>query len=308
MKISVIIPVFNSEKYLHRCLCSITKQNFNDLEIILVNDGSTDESEDICKTWEQKDKRIKYIKKQNGGPSSARNEGLKYATGEYVHFMDSDDWIDVNTYSRCYDLICQFNQPDIIKFNFVLTNGQTKREKIERRVKKISRKEIFEYFFRIHGERSNYSVWDKLINKNILNNFKFVDTMFEDVEGSYDLYYRSNSIVETNEEMYFYFKNDKSITNSVVCEKDLDYLNVWKRIVDRTKIEIPDFYDYALFCEKRARFTLLAKMLIKGYSRDNKKVCDIKPVLKSCIRKNFWELFFSKMPFNRKILLLLLVI
>ena len=99
-KISVIVPVYNVENYLAKCLDSIVNQTYKNLEIIIVDDGSTDSSPSICDTYKEKDKRIKVIHKENGGLSSARNVGLKHATGDFIAFVDSDDWIDLSMYEK----------------------------------------------------------------------------------------------------------------------------------------------------------------------------------------------------------------
>jgi len=103
--ISVIIPVYNVEKYLEKCLNSVIRQTLEDIEIICVNDGSTDNSQQILKEYAQKDERIKIVDKKNGGLSSARNAGLDAATGEYCYFLDSDDWIELNTLEKLYKII-----------------------------------------------------------------------------------------------------------------------------------------------------------------------------------------------------------
>ena len=95
-KISIILPIYNTEQYLQRCIDSILAQTFTDFELLLVNDGSTDSSGDICNEYAQKDNRIRVFHKKNGGVSSARNEGLKHITGEWVTFCDSDDWVEEN--------------------------------------------------------------------------------------------------------------------------------------------------------------------------------------------------------------------
>ena len=93
-KISVIVPIYNSEDYIDRCVRSIVEQSYKNIEIILVDDGSTDNSSMMCDEWAKNDKRVKVIHKENGGVSSARNEGLKIAKGDYISFVDSDDYID----------------------------------------------------------------------------------------------------------------------------------------------------------------------------------------------------------------------
>ena len=105
MKISIIIPVYNSKKYLRKCLTSLKKQSYKNLEIILINDGSTDNSLDICNQYKKIDKRFKVYTKKNGGTSSARNYGIKKSTGDYITFVDNDDFINDNKCFEDYDYI-----------------------------------------------------------------------------------------------------------------------------------------------------------------------------------------------------------
>ena len=99
--VSVIVPVYNAKKYIDRCLESIVNQTYTQLQIILVNDGSTDNSAQLCEAWAQKDSRIKVLHKENGGAGYARNFALEYVSGDYVCFVDSDDFIDVTTIEKC---------------------------------------------------------------------------------------------------------------------------------------------------------------------------------------------------------------
>lgn len=102
-KISIIVPVYNVELFLHKCIISILSQTFKDFELILINDGSTDKSGEICDVYSQKDSRIKVIHKKNEGQSSARNKGLEIARGDYIGFVDSDDWIEQDMYKTLYE-------------------------------------------------------------------------------------------------------------------------------------------------------------------------------------------------------------
>ncbi len=103
--LSVIIPVYNVEKYLRECLDSVSNQTYQNLEIILVNDGSKDGSAEICKEYLAKDERIQYYEQENQGQSAARNLALSKATGEYITFVDSDDWISLDIYEKCFQEI-----------------------------------------------------------------------------------------------------------------------------------------------------------------------------------------------------------
>ena len=116
-KISIIVPIYNSEEYLTKCIESIICQTYRDLEIILIDDGSTDSSPDICDRYKSADERIIVIHKENGGNTSARKAGLAIATGEYVGFVDSDDWIEPAMYETLYG-ICSENNLEMISCGF----------------------------------------------------------------------------------------------------------------------------------------------------------------------------------------------
>ena len=128
MKISIIVPIYNVEKYIKQCLLSILEQSYKNLEIILVNDGTQDSSMEIIKSY-LLDSRIKVINKENGGLSSARNRGLEIATGDYVAFIDSDDWIRVDKLMELYNII----QNE--KLDFIIGNGEyyPSKEKIHKK-------------------------------------------------------------------------------------------------------------------------------------------------------------------------------
>lgn len=122
-KISIIVPIFNVEKYLSRCLDSLLNQTFKDIEIILVNDGSTDSSLSICKKYAEEDNRIHIINKENGGVSSARNEGIRISSGDYIGFVDPDDWIEIDMYEVLYNRI-MYDRSDIAICNYKMVYPQ----------------------------------------------------------------------------------------------------------------------------------------------------------------------------------------
>ena len=122
VKISVIVPVYNVEKYLEKCVESILNQSLKDIEIILVDDGSPDNCPQICDEYATKDSRVKVCHKQNGGLSSARNEGLKHVSGEYYMFVDSDDWLDSETCEVTYNYAKQ-NDADCLMFSYTKEFG-----------------------------------------------------------------------------------------------------------------------------------------------------------------------------------------
>ena len=117
-KVSIIVPVYNVEKYLHKCINSLITQTYRNLEIILIDDGSTDASGQICDEYALIDDRIIVLHQKNAGAAAARNAGIMRATAEYVHFMDADDWLDVNTFEIVAEKILQ-SKVDIVKFNYI---------------------------------------------------------------------------------------------------------------------------------------------------------------------------------------------
>ena len=225
--VSVIIPVYKVESFLNRCLRSVVGQSYKELEIILVDDGSPDKCPQMCEQWKDKDKRIKVIHKENGGLSSARNAGMKIMTGDYVCFVDSDDWIEPIMIEHLMEMIRNTKGADIAQCDYRISY---KFESFSRQPKEIikvfGKKEMLDYFFRLHGEKSNTGVWNKVISRNILDGFKFVDTLNEDVEASYEFLTRANKMVITNQVYYHYFVNKEGITNSNFKMKDLQYLSV----------------------------------------------------------------------------------
>ena len=126
-KISIIVPIYNVSYYLDNCIESITKQTYSNLEIILVNDGSTDNSNDICQKWEKIDKRITYINQKNSGVSVARNNGIKKATGKYISFVDGDDYLEINFIKTLYNFTVK-NNVDVSICDYYLITNQGKKE------------------------------------------------------------------------------------------------------------------------------------------------------------------------------------
>lgn len=215
--ISVIVPVYNVEKYLDNCVESIVNQTYKDLEIILVDDGSPDNCPAMCDEWAKKDKRIKVIHKQNGGLSSARNAGLETATGEYVAFVDSDDSIDINMYEIMENMFS--DDIDIVMCGYqkinsseeIVSCGNTLIEK-----KKLSIGELYDDIF---GHLNNAS-WNKLYRASIIDNIRFPNGIVHGEDLIFNLHYLRHCCngVKCNGEFYHYFSRENSITKSKFSE------------------------------------------------------------------------------------------
>lgn len=308
-EISIIIPVYQVENYLERCVSSILAQTFADFEAILVDDGSKDASGALCDAWAEKDRRIRVIHKENGGLSSARNAGLNVAQGAYVGFVDSDDWIHPEMYGTLYDMLQRHTECDIAECGFIKTSG-----KVPQRTREVcqesalDKKGMLDYFFRVHGEASNTGVWKYLIRRSLLSGFSFVEgTLNEDVEASLEFFLRARSMARTNRGLYYYYNNPASITTSRFTKKDLDYLRVWDRILERAKAELPDYAEAAENYRVRANFTMLSKMFLRGYDKSDAFLNQTRKELKSLVRKDYARLW-RMLPLSRKALLTALAV
>lgn len=180
--ISIIIPIYNVESYLRKCLDSIMEQSFSCFELLLINDGSTDASAQICQEYVEKDDRIRYFEKENGGVSSARNFGIKHSSGEYITFIDSDDWVEPNYLEILYKAMKE-QDADI-----VVTNYYTFREEDAMFLFHVSEANealvfqpndsFFNYMFSTFGTDIAWgSAWGKLYKKSVFERFCFSENI-----------------------------------------------------------------------------------------------------------------------------------
>ncbi len=254
--ISVIIPVYNVEKYIRQCLNSIIAQTYTNLEIILVDDGSTDNSGKICDEYAKKDNRIKVIHKQNEGLPSARNVALKVCSGQYVGFVDSDDHISSDMYEYLYNLITE-NNADISMCNmFIEKNEQRiKSNIIDTLYKCVTQEEFFKFpCWRV--------VWNKLYRSSLLRNFSFTSGISygEDTLFLFEVITHSDKMAIGNKQKYYYRENSSSITHKF-NKRNMQYLDIEKRIMDYAKVNnLPQLYKQALDARMNAAGTWLKQI------------------------------------------------
>lgn len=219
--LSIIVPVYNVEEYLGACVDSILIQSFRDFELILVDDGSIDQSGNICDDYARKDERIFVIHKKNGGLSSARNVGLDIARGQYITFVDSDDKISPDTYVRNIELIVQHPDTDILQFPTHWGKDNSDIQVISQQTF-CGEHEIFANWWR--GNMINFSVWNKIYRKELFFNIRFPEGhFFEDLFLMVDFSERAKKILISEYGCYYYLIRNNSISNSrYSLEKNLD--------------------------------------------------------------------------------------
>lgn len=240
--ISVIVPVYKVEKYLDRCVSSIVNQTYKNLEIILVDDGSPDSCPEMCEEWAKKDGRIKVVHKENGGLSDARNAGLAVARGEYISFIDSDDWISEDFYRVLYDTLARTGA-DLAECDFVTTAGD---EPADRGSGKVYTKNTLEAMeSHLKDGMFRQVVWNKLYKRSVITAEFDKGKYHEDVFWTYKIIASCKTLAHVERDMYFYFQREDSIMGAGYSLKRLDAIEAGARRVDYISEKFPALNDCA---------------------------------------------------------------
>lgn len=244
--ISVIVPVYNFQDCLKRCVDSILEQTYINLELILVDDGSQDESGNICDQYKASDHRVKVLHKKNGGTSEARNYGLELAAGDYISFVDGDDFIEPDFYESLYNLITKYNK-DIAMVSY----QQVKKDRIipqatSGKVAVIDREMAVQELL-LDNTIQNY-VWNKLYKRELFKTIRFpVGVVYDDINIMYELFRESNGVVYQETVKYNYCIRDTGVikTNSHKKREDA-LLSIEKRFND-VEVDFPSLHKYNAF-------------------------------------------------------------
>lgn len=225
--ISIIVPIYNVDKYLEECIESLKNQTYKNLEIILINDGSADNSEQICREEAKQDNRIVFINKKNGGAASAKNKGLKVAKGDYITFVDSDDFIEPDMIEYMVNTIKKYNS-DIIQCSFINLYKNTEKFKQDKIVEqRISSKDFLELFL---TKWDSSLFWNKLFKRDVIENVFFKEgRCIDDEFFTYKCVINSKSIVTSNKIVYNYRMRKSGVMKSESSQKQIlkdrvDYL------------------------------------------------------------------------------------
>lgn len=263
-KISVIVPVYNVEKYLPRCVESLLNQTYDNLEIILVDDGSTDDSGKICDDYARKVKKIKTFHKKNGGLSSARNYGILHSSGEFISLIDSDDYVDSSLYEDCMRAFDK--DSDILVFNY-------RKEYDEQPIydlkvsNKISKHSNIDALNLLLSTSIDNFAWNKIYRKHLFKNVSFPNGKnFEDIGTIYKLFIESRDVIVLENEYYHYVIRDNSITTKLSKKSLLDYIDlVDLRYEDLKKAECDKFLLNGNYC---ISLYSIYKEAVKFYPKD----------------------------------------
>lgn len=223
-KISVLVPIYNSEKYLNRCIESILNQTYANIEIVLIDDESTDNSYNIIKNYETIDERVKVIQIKNNGVADARNKAIDNATGKYITFVDSDDYIEKDYIETLYNNLIKYNA-DISVCNCINKIEESGKEIYKdfgiNSIKEYSSEEAVESLFYYNFLR--HSPWGKLYKREVWNNIRFpIGKNYEDLAILYKTFLNANKIIYIPEEKYNYIIRKGSIVHNDIRKSDIE--------------------------------------------------------------------------------------
>lgn len=309
-KISIIVPVYNCEKYISNCINSILEQSFKDFELILVDDGSSDRSFEICESFAKKDNRVRAIHQPNSGVSRARNRGLDEAKGEYIGFVDGDDCVDKEMYKRLYKNLAD-NNADIsicgIVNYFVKKDGTT--EKV--------RQSQVDGFWIFSGEQALkealqsrlYSVnpVNKLFKRELFDKLRYPEgKISEDAFLIPVVISKAGKVVDDSKPMYYYLRRENSITTSNFSDRDWDVVEAYKNHLDMVSEKFPNLKKVAKFRYLWAYTYVIDKIMLsensENYLEDFKKAFNF-------IKKNILQIIFNPyFSLKRKIAVMVLLI
>lgn len=297
--ISVIIPVYNVEDFLPRCIDSAIKQTYENLEIFLVDDGSTDASGRICDEYKKKDNRIKVIHKRNGGLSDARNVAIDSMKGDYVFFLDSDDYMSEETISLLYKCMID-NEADIVTTQYIEFSGEDYIESDRAIVSKdcitLSNKDALENL--MYQKDCKTSAWGKLYKASLFDNIRYPKgKICEDLPTTYLLFAKASKICLGIGKLYYYNQRQGSIINSSFNTARMDALGFAEEETEFIKNNFEDILNSAICRE----FLEAIYILIKLYGCSGKYKREYKKVKESLKKNRGVVLFDRKAPMQYRL-------
>ena len=311
--VTCIIPVYNVEKFLDRCMISVLNQTRPFDEIILIDDGAKDSSGKMCDKYAEQYANVRAIHQQNGGLSAARNTGISQAKGDYLVFVDSDDWIS-STYVELLLKIALKTDADMVVGQLARVSTEEEFKRVEAEDANVckgcmlyTRQEFMKIFMRFEGNRAVHFAPAKLYRRQVIEQDHFpVGLLNEDVEGGFKALLNARTVSEVRNHVYAYYFNEKSITGSGVGENYLNLLQVWSRVESIARQRAPEVVPMVEYNVKRADFTMLSDMAVHGNSLSDARLDGRRRGMQKRLRKNLHDLLDGPMPRGRKVAMVML--
>lgn len=288
-EVSIVVPVYNAEKYLASCIDSILAQTFVDFELILVDDESKDNSGQLCEGYVQKDSRVKVIHQKNAGAASARNTGIAQAQGKYICFVDSDDLISPDYCKILHNLLdgTRFDFSVCGSYRFVEDNAILTTYNGVSGVLSNA-----EYLYAQLQKKSEFGFWNKMFRRELFNELCFVaGRRNEDVIFSCDIAQKLHcGVVCTDEQLYFYRMNDEGVTAKQNKKADPDMIYAGAYLVDTAKKIYPEIMNQCLYYAVSYPWTFLDKIYVQRSFKENAKYLNDLQVLLRTYREEYSQL------------------
>ena len=307
-KISVIVPVYNVENYLEKCVESILKQTYTNLEILLVNDGSTDTSGELCDQLAQRDQRIRVIHKENGGLSDARNRGIKEASSNLIGFIDSDDYIDQDMYETLYRQMLESNADLSMCGHYDVYHQIPEKQVATIQTWELTPQEAIKMV--MEAKILSVTAVNKLYRKELFEQLRFeIGKIAEDAFIMIALIHQCRKVVATNEKKYYYVHRENSITTQKFSLKFLNVIEAYEQNAKIIKENYPNLVDTATMRLNWAYFYVLDRLLVDEQFHD-KKLEDLlikflksntKYILSTTLFTNARKVAFIFLLVNRKV-------
>ena len=249
-KISVIVPVYKVEQYIHRCVNSILKQSYTNLEVILVDDGSPDNCGEICEKYANEDGRVKVIHKENGGLSDARNTGTRRSNGKYIMYVDSDDWISQDCVELLYKSLIKTGadiSAGLIIDAYNTSSGKSRKRSIMETNTDLYDVELaLEELMYMHGFSN--CAFAKLYKRELFNDLEYpIGKYYEDLATTYKLFSKSKKVVLIKEVVYYYFQNENSIMHEKYSNKRLEGIDFALEELKFISVHHPSIVNAAIY-------------------------------------------------------------
>ena len=294
IKVSIIVPVYNVEQFLYECLDSVLSQTYNNIEAVLVDDGSTDNSGKLCDTYSKKDSRIKVIHQKNQGLSAARNTGIDAATGDYLLFVDSDDVISEHMVEDLLRIAVEH------KIKFVSSPLAIDKNNLDKNVDKdirvFSSEDALKSIFEERVVQTSAS--GKLYAKELWETVRFpVGKLFEDYATIYKIVLKCDRIVSVGRFYYFYRPNPNGITGSFFSKRKLDYFEITNQIIK--DLEANNLKRLIKTVNNRTKRYAIS--FYRDMSRSSFDDKEIQAFLVKIIRKHFFRYYFTRYAFTSKL-------
>ena len=242
--ISIVLPIYNVENYIEKCMESVLNQTYKNIEIILVDDGSPDNCPIICDQYVKEDNRVKVVHKENGGLSDARNAGIKVANGDYITFIDSDDYVDKDYVEFFYNTIEETDADIAIGGHRVIYDSGKIIEKETHENSVLEPKKVLERI--LYDDGIDLSAWGKLYKRYLFNDIKFPKgRLFEDSATTYMLVDKANKIAINSISKYNYIIRKNSISNAKFSPKKMDLITSTREMSEYVKNKYPDLENAA---------------------------------------------------------------